>query len=34
VTDRSDDEKCSKKYGADWKKYCDKVPWKIVPFIY
>eukprot|EP00126_Sphaerothecum_destruens_P009168 Sdes_comp20449_c0_seq1m14641 len=29
-----DDEKCSKKYGNDWKKYCQLVPYKIIPFLY
>lgn len=29
-----DDEKCRKKYGADWEEYCKKVPWRIVPYIY
>ncbi|MBL7525102.1 7-dehydrocholesterol reductase [Legionella bononiensis] len=28
-----DDKRCSKKYGADWVKYCDLVPYKIVPLI-
>ena len=26
-----DDERCAKKYGKDWKTYCDRVPYKIVP---
>lgn len=29
-----DEEKCRKKYGADWDRYCKKVRWKIVPGIY
>ena len=26
-----DDDRCRKKYGADWQKYCNLVPYKIVP---
>jgi len=29
-----DDDKCKKKYGDDWDKYCEIVPWKIVPYVY
>ncbi|KAG8630077.1 hypothetical protein KVT40_001696 [Elsinoe batatas] len=29
-----DEEKCRKKYGADWDEYCKKVPYKIIPYIY
>ena len=32
--DRRDDEKCSRKYGADWEKYKGIVRWRIVPFVY
>jgi len=32
--ERRDEEKCSAKYGKDWKKYCDLVPWRIVPYVY
>lgn len=28
-----DDERCSNKYGKHWAKYCERVPWKIVPGI-
>ncbi len=28
-----DDRRCAKKYGHDWKKYCEKVPYKIIPFL-
>lgn len=28
-----DDRRCSKKYGEDWGKYCELVPYKIVPFL-
>jgi len=35
LTDRAfrDDDRCRKKYGNDWDKYCDIVPYKIVPGI-
>ena len=29
-----DEEKCRRKYGQDWDKYCEKVRWKILPGIY
>ncbi|KAI1452044.1 ERG4/ERG24 ergosterol biosynthesis protein [Annulohypoxylon moriforme] len=32
--DGRDDEKCAKKYGADWEKYKSIVKYKIVPGIY
>ena len=28
-----DDERCHKKYGSDWKNYCEKVPYKLIPYI-
>ncbi|MCW8418914.1 ERG4/ERG24 family protein [Fluoribacter dumoffii] len=28
-----DDKRCSAKYGPDWKKYCELVPYKIIPLI-
>jgi 7-dehydrocholesterol reductase len=28
-----DDKRCAKKYGQFWKKYCELVPYKIVPFV-
>ncbi len=28
-----DDERCLKKYGKDWIKYCHLVPYKLIPFI-
>jgi Delta14-sterol reductase len=31
---RRDDEKCKKKYGKDWDKYCELVPWRIIPYVY
>ncbi len=35
LTDRAfrDDNRCAIKYGADWKTYCEKVPFKIIPGI-
>ncbi|KAF2503108.1 ERG4/ERG24 ergosterol biosynthesis protein [Lophium mytilinum] len=32
--ERRDDEKCRRKYGKDWEKYCKIVPYRIVPGIY
>jgi len=29
-----DDKRCAKKYGEDWKHYCQKVPDKIIPYIF
>lgn len=29
-----DNAMCGEKYGADWKEYCRKVPWRIVPGLY
>ncbi len=31
---RRDDKKCAGKYGDDWVKYQERVPWRIVPGIY
>ena len=28
-----DDRRCAAKYGKDWNKYCELVPYKIVPFV-
>ena len=28
-----DDKRCAKKYGQDWDKYCELVPYKIVPLL-
>lgn len=28
-----DDKRCAEKYGQDWNKYCELVPYKIVPFV-
>jgi delta14-sterol reductase len=29
-----DDEKCRRKYGKDWDRYCEVVRWRIIPYIY
>lgn len=29
-----DEEKCKRKYGADWDRYCEKVKWRIWPGVY
>jgi len=29
-----DDARCAKKYGEDWKRYCQKVPYKILPYVF
>lgn len=29
-----DEHKCRKKYGKDWDRYCELVPWKIIPYIF
>lgn len=32
--ERRDNRHCSKKYGEDWKRYTEKVKWRIVPGLY
>jgi len=32
--ERRDEEKCRRKYGKDWERYCREVPWRIVPGVY
>lgn len=32
--ERRDEEKCRRKYGKDWDRYCELVPWRIIPYIY
>ena len=32
--ERRDEEKCKRKYGADWDEYKARVPWRLVPGIY
>lgn len=36
LVDRSgrDDRRCRAKYGADWDRYCERVPYKIIPYVY
>jgi len=36
VTHRAlrDQEKCAKKYGADWEEYCRQVPYVLVPGVW
>jgi Delta14-sterol reductase len=29
-----DEEKCQKKYGKDWERYCELVPYRIIPYVY
>ena len=29
-----DEYNCRMKYGADWEKYCKRVPWRIIPYVY
>ncbi|WOO85586.1 Delta(14)-sterol reductase [Vanrija pseudolonga] len=31
---RRDDEACRHKYGKDWDRYVEKVPYRIVPYVY
>lgn len=28
-----DDQRCAAKYGHDWEAYCEKVPYKIIPYV-
>jgi len=32
--ERRDYHRCAIKYGATWKKYCERVKWVVVPYIY
>ena len=32
--ERRDHSMCQRKYGDDWDRYCEKVPYRIVPFVY
>ncbi|CAF1223055.1 unnamed protein product [Rotaria sordida] len=32
--ERTDYERCKKKYGLDWNEYCRRVPYRIIPFLY
>lgn len=32
--ERRDHNQCRQKYGADWDAYCQRVRWRIVPYVY
>jgi protein-S-isoprenylcysteine O-methyltransferase Ste14 len=32
--DMRDEEKCAKKYGKAWDTYCQKVKYRIIPYVY
>ncbi|KAF2230952.1 Delta(14)-sterol reductase [Viridothelium virens] len=32
--ERRDEEKCRRKYGKDWDRYCEKVRYRIIPYVY
>ncbi|KAF2878207.1 ergosterol biosynthesis ERG4/ERG24 [Massariosphaeria phaeospora] len=32
--ERRDEDKCRRKYGKDWERYCELVPWRIIPYVY
>ena len=32
--ERRDHAHCQAKYGADWQRYCARVRWRIVPWVY
>jgi protein-S-isoprenylcysteine O-methyltransferase Ste14 len=32
--ERRDEEKCRKKYGTDWDRYCSLVKYRIIPYVY
>lgn len=32
--ERRDHNMCHQKYGEDWERYCDRVPWRILPYVY
>eukprot|EP01135_Chromosphaera_perkinsii_P000531 Nk52_evm5s116 gene=Nk52_evmTU5s116 len=32
--ERRDNDLCKQKYGEDWDKYCKKVPYRLIPYVY
>jgi delta14-sterol reductase/lamin-B receptor len=32
--ERRDNAMCKRKYGADWARSCEKVPYRIIPYVY
>lgn len=36
LMDRSfrQEKRCAMKYGKDWEKYCERVPFRLIPFVY
>ncbi|XP_052077618.1 delta(14)-sterol reductase TM7SF2-like [Mytilus californianus] len=32
--ERMDCDECKDKYGEDWEKYCHRVKWRVIPYIY
>ena len=36
LIDRSfrQEKRCAMKYGTDWDKYCEMVPFRLIPFVY
>ncbi|MBW1902884.1 MAG: hypothetical protein JRJ20_14850 [Deltaproteobacteria bacterium] len=34
MRERRDDRWCAQKYGEDWSRYREKVPWRIIPHVY
>ncbi|CAF1200717.1 unnamed protein product [Adineta steineri] len=32
--ERTDYDRCREKYGRDWDEYCQRVPYRIIPFLY
>lgn len=32
--ERDDDKRCREKYGDLWDEYCQRVPWRFIPFVY
>lgn len=29
-----DEHRCAAKYGATWTKYCERVPYRMIPYVY